>query len=133
MGPQKINLGHMCKPASKYLNLALEYSKDVGILQLYEREDKSKLFTTLKYSSKDMRILQSYQREDKSKLPTCTCLDAMLLKECKMDFAFSSCNHWCCRLYTHLGNVEEIFNPLGVSLGASLESRCCHLILNSSV
>jgi hypothetical protein len=23
----------------------------------------------------------------------------------------------CCRLYTHLGNVEEIFNPLGVSLG----------------
>jgi hypothetical protein len=31
------------------------------------------------------------------------------------------------------GNVEETFNPLGVSLGASLESRCCHLILNSSV
>jgi hypothetical protein len=29
--------------------------------------------------------------------------------------------------------VEETFNPLGVSLGASLESRCCHLILNSSV
>jgi transposase InsO family protein len=24
-----------------------------------------------------------------------------------------------CRLYTHLGDVEEIFNPLGVSLGAS--------------
>jgi hypothetical protein len=39
----------------------------------------------------------------------------------------------CCRLYTHLGDVEEIFNPLGVSLGASLESRCCHLILDSSV
>jgi hypothetical protein len=31
------------------------------------------------------------------------------------------------------GNVEETFNPLGVSLGASFESRCCHLILNSSV
>jgi hypothetical protein len=29
--------------------------------------------------------------------------------------------------------VEEIFNPLSVSLGASLESRCCHLILDSSV
>ena len=29
--------------------------------------------------------------------------------------------------------VEETFNPLGVSLGASLESRCCHLILNSSL
>jgi hypothetical protein len=29
--------------------------------------------------------------------------------------------------------VEETFNPLGVSLGASHESRCCHLILNSSV
>jgi hypothetical protein len=29
--------------------------------------------------------------------------------------------------------VEETFNPLGVSLGASLESRCCHLILDSSV
>jgi hypothetical protein len=39
----------------------------------------------------------------------------------------------CCCLYTHLGNVEEIFNPLSVSLGASLESRCCHLILDSSV
>jgi hypothetical protein len=25
----------------------------------------------------------------------------------------------CCCLYTHLGDVEEIFNPLGVSLGAS--------------
>jgi hypothetical protein len=31
------------------------------------------------------------------------------------------------------GNVEETFNPLSVSLGASLESKCCHLILNSSV
>ena len=31
------------------------------------------------------------------------------------------------------GNVEETFNPLGVSLGESFESRCCHLILNSSV
>ena len=30
-------------------------------------------------------------------------------------------------------NMEETFNPLGVSLGASLESRHCHLILNSSV
>ena len=25
--------------------------------------------------------------------------------------------------FTHLGHVEEIFKPLGVSLGASLESR----------
>jgi hypothetical protein len=31
------------------------------------------------------------------------------------------------------GIVKEIFNPLSVSLGASLESRCCRLILNSSV
>jgi hypothetical protein len=38
-----------------------------------------------------------------------------------------------CFLIHTSGNVEEIFNPLGVSLGASLESRCCHLILNSSV
>jgi hypothetical protein len=29
--------------------------------------------------------------------------------------------------------MEETFNPLGVSLAESLESRCCHLILNSSV
>jgi hypothetical protein len=29
--------------------------------------------------------------------------------------------------------VEEIFNPLSVSMGASVESRCCHLILDSSV
>ena len=26
-------------------------------------------------------------------------------------------------LFTHLGHVAEIFKPLGVSLGASLESR----------
>ena len=29
----------------------------------------------------------------------------------------------CCRLFTHLDHVAEIFKPLGVSLGASLESR----------
>jgi hypothetical protein len=39
----------------------------------------------------------------------------------------------CMRVIHTSGSVEEIFNPLGVSLGASLESRCCHLILNSSV
>jgi hypothetical protein len=42
-------------------------------------------------------------------------------------------NRYCCHLYTHLDNVEENFNPLGVSLGESFESRCCHLIVNSSV
>ena len=29
----------------------------------------------------------------------------------------------CCHLFTHLDHVAEIFKPLGVSLGASLESR----------
>jgi hypothetical protein len=38
-----------------------------------------------------------------------------------------------CRLIHTWAIVEEIFNPLSVSLGASLESRCCHLILDSSV
>jgi hypothetical protein len=39
----------------------------------------------------------------------------------------------CCRLIHTSGHVEEIFNPLGVSLGESLESRYCHSTLDSSV
>jgi hypothetical protein len=39
----------------------------------------------------------------------------------------------CCRLIHTSGHVEEIFNPLGVALGASLESGSCHLTLDSSV
>jgi hypothetical protein len=31
------------------------------------------------------------------------------------------------------GNMEETFNPLGVSLGENFESRCYHVILNFSV
>ena len=38
----------------------------------------------------------------------------------------------CFFLYTHLGNMEEIFNPLSASLGEGLDSRCCHMILDSS-
>jgi hypothetical protein len=39
----------------------------------------------------------------------------------------------CCRLTHTWAIVEEIFNPLSVSLGESIESMCCHLILKSSV
>jgi hypothetical protein len=42
------------------------------------------------------------------------------------------CQKCCCLIHT-LGHVEEIFNPLGVALGASLESGSCHLTLDSSL
>jgi len=41
----------------------------------------------------------------------------------------STCN---CLIYTS-GHMEQIFNPFGVALGASLESRCFHMILESSI
>ena len=43
--------------------------------------------------------------------------------ELHMNFIRNLVHDHCCRLFTHLDHVAEIFKPLGVSLGASLESR----------
>jgi hypothetical protein len=38
-----------------------------------------------------------------------------------------------CRLIHTFDNVEEIFNPLALALGASLKSSNCHLTLDPSI